>query len=118
MNTDRKPAKPDYLVLGHVTKDLVGEGEDASPGGTVTYSAITAQRLGLQAAIVTACAPQDDHLLDAARREGVWVHVVDSPSTTTFRNIYDEEGKRTQVIFAQAATIHLGDVPRQWLGAP
>ena len=112
------PNTPDYLVLGHVTKDLAWEGNDASPGGTVTYSALTAQRLGLQAAIVTACAPQDDHLLDAARREGVWIHVANSPFTTTFRNIYDLEGKRTQVIFAQAATIHLRDVPQPWLRAP
>jgi len=81
------------------------------------YSAITAQRLGLQAAIVTACAPQDDHLLDGARREGVWVHVASSPSTTTFRNVYDQS-KRTQYIFAQASTIYLEDVPRDWLSAP
>ncbi len=118
MSTDHTSLVPDYLVLGHVTKDLAWEGNDASPGGTVTYAAITAQRLGLQAAIVTACAPQDDHLLEAARQEGVWVYVASSPFTTTFRNIYDEEGKRTQVIFAQAATIHLRDVPRPWLRAP
>ena len=118
MHTDNKSLVPDYLVLGHVAKDLAWEGDDASPGGTVTYSAITAQRLGLQAAIVTACAPQDDHLLDAARREGVWVFVASSPFTTTFRNTYDEAGKRTQVIFAQAATIHLRDVPPPWLSAP
>lgn len=118
MTTGPTPTKPDYLVLGHVTKDLAWEGDDASPGGTVTYSAITAQRLGLQAAIVTACAPQDDHLLDGARREGVWVHVASSPSTTTFRNVYDQEGKRTQFIFSQAATIRLRDVPQEWLGAP
>ena len=118
MSIDHTGQIPDYLVLGHVTKDLAWEGDDASPGGTVMYSAITAQRLGLQSSIVTACAPQDDHLLDAARREGVWVHVTPSPFTTTFRNIYDEDGKRTQIIFAQAATIHSRDVPRAWLRAP
>ncbi len=81
------------------------------------YSATTAQRLGLQAAIVTACAPQDDYLLDSARREGVWVHAASSSFTTTFRNIYDDKGKRTQGIFAQASTIQLSDVPQEWLGA-
>ena len=116
MTTGPISTTPDYLVLGHVTKDLASEGDDALPGGTVMYSAITAQRLGLQAAIVTACAPQDDYLLDDARREGVWVHVVKSPSTTTFRNVYDGS-KRTQFIFAQAATIQLRDVPQEWLGA-
>ncbi|MEO6458448.1 MAG: PfkB family carbohydrate kinase [Chloroflexia bacterium] len=118
MTTGPTPTKPDYLVLGHVTKDLAWEGDNASPGGTVMYSAITAQRLGLQAAIVTACAPQDDYLLDGARGEGIWVHRASSSSTTTFRNIYDDEGKRTQGIFAQATPIQLRDVPQEWLGAP
>lgn len=117
MNTGSTPLQPDYLVLGHVTKDLIGEGDSVAPGGTVIYSAITAQRLGLQAAIVTACAQEDDYLLDGARREGVWVHRVSSSSTTTFRNTYDEDGKRTQVIFAQASAIHLTDVPDGWLRA-
>ena len=115
MNTGPTPPKPDYLVLGHVTKDLAGEGDDSSPGGTVMYSAITAQKLGLQAAIVTACAPHDDHLLDGARREGVWVHRVNSTFTTTFRNEYNEVGKRSQFIFAQATPIQLRDVPQEWL---
>ena len=117
MHADSTNFVPDYLVIGHVAKDLLPAG-DASAGGTVTYSAITAQRLGLQAAIVTACAPQDVQLLHAARQEGVWVHVASSPATTTFRNTYDTEGKRTQLIFAQAEPIDLQNVPPAWLSAP
>ncbi|HUP27758.1 MAG TPA: PfkB family carbohydrate kinase [Chloroflexia bacterium] len=109
---------PDYLVLGHVAKDLAPDGEGASAGGTVIYSAITAQRLGLQAAVVTACAQHDESLLDEARAKGVWVHVVSSPATTTFRNTYTEGGKRTQLIFAQASTIQLDDVPTAWRSTP
>jgi sugar/nucleoside kinase (ribokinase family) len=108
---------PDYLVLGHVAKDLLPEGKGYTPGGTVTYGALTAQRLGLQAAIVTACAPEDEALLDGARAAGIWVHCVASPATTTFRNIYGADGLRTQIISAQARPIELEDVPEEWLGA-
>jgi sugar/nucleoside kinase (ribokinase family) len=107
--------RPDYLVVGHVTKDLLPGGIAA--GGTVTYSALTAQCLGLQAAIVTACAPEDDYLLDGARQAGVWVCSIEAPHTTTFRNIYDEQGQRTQIISAQASPIAYGDIPAAWRDA-
>ncbi|MFL5734497.1 MAG: hypothetical protein ACJ78Q_15025, partial [Chloroflexia bacterium] len=99
-----------------MSKDLV-EGGGYRAGGTVIYSALAAQRLGLQAAIVTACAPEDDWLLDPAREAGIWVHRVPSPQSTTFRNSYTAEGGRTQVIEAQAVPIKLEHVPEEWLGA-
>ncbi|MBI3733145.1 MAG: hypothetical protein HY259_06765 [Chloroflexi bacterium] len=39
----------DYLVIGHITKDLLPGGGYAI-GGTSTYSALSAQRLGLNTA--------------------------------------------------------------------
>ena len=107
---------PDYLVIGHVSKDLLPDG-GARAGGTATYSAITAQRLGLQAAIVTSLAPEDEGLLDEARRAGIWVHAVPSAQTTTFRNVYYEAGRRTQVLSGQADVIGWSDVPVGWRGA-
>lgn len=118
MSTDYMRSNPDYLALGHVTKDLTWDGSSVTPGGTVLYSAITAQRLGLQAAIVTACSSQDSSLLQMARDAGVWVHIIDSPYTTTFYNVYDEAGKRTQVIGAQASSIWMRDVPARWQDSP
>lgn len=109
-------SRPDYLAIGHVSKDLLPDGH--APGGTALYSALTAQKLGLQAAIVTACAPEDEALLDTARVLGVWVHRAPSPSTTTFHNIYDERGSRTQLLTAHAAPLAYGDVPTSWLEAP
>jgi sugar/nucleoside kinase (ribokinase family) len=109
-------SSPAYLVIGHVSKDTLPEGN--APGGSVLYASITAQRLGLQAAIVTACALEDDALLDAARGVGVWVHRVDSPASTTFSNIYNENGDRTQVISAHAATLSYDDIPIAWSDAP
>ncbi|HEX9987849.1 MAG TPA: PfkB family carbohydrate kinase [Chloroflexia bacterium] len=104
--------RPDYLVVGHVTKDLLPGGIRA--GGTASYSALAAQRLGLQAAIVTACARDDDYLLDEVRQAGVWVCSIEAPHTTTFRNIYDAQGHRTQIISAQASPIAYGDIPEAW----
>src|SRR5512140_2359416 len=107
---------PDYLVIGHVSKDVLDTGGYA-PGGTALYAAITAQRLGMQTAIVTACAEDEVTLLEGARREGIWIHRLDCPETTTFRNRYDARGRRTQVIDAQADNIDIADVPRAWTGA-
>ncbi len=110
---------PDYLVIGHASKDIApGQPEDFEPGGTALYSALTAQRLGLQAAMVTAYAQEDDAMLTLARDAGVWVYRVSSPQTTTFENIYDAQGRRTQVISAQASSISYVDVPPAWLDAP
>ena len=108
---------PDYLAIGHVCKDVLSGGRVAA-GGTVTYSALTAQRLGLQAAVVTACAPQDEYLLDTLRDEGVWVHLKPSAATTTFQNTYDPTGNRVQVLDARADLLIYGDVPDVWRSAP
>ncbi|MEO8288722.1 MAG: PfkB family carbohydrate kinase [Chloroflexota bacterium] len=109
--------RPDYLVIGHVAKDLLPDGSGVRAGGTATYSALTAQRLGLQAAIVTAIAPEDEALLNEVRDAGVWVCAVPSEQTTTFRNVYDADGRRTQFLSKQARVIEWSDVPVGWRGA-
>ncbi len=46
------PLEPvDYLVIGHLTRDLTNQGPRL--GGTAAYSALTAQALGMRAGIVT-----------------------------------------------------------------
>jgi sugar/nucleoside kinase (ribokinase family) len=108
--------RPDYLVIGHVAKDVL-PGGGSTAGGTVTYSSLAAQRLGLQAAVVTACAPGDEGLLAPLRDAGVWVNALPSPVTTTFSNTYDATGRRVQVIGGQARGLDLDDVPRVWQAA-
>jgi sugar/nucleoside kinase (ribokinase family) len=109
---------PDYLIIGHVTKDLQPHGEAPHAGGTATYAAIAAQRLGMQAAIVTALASEDDYLLDGPHGEEIWVHAIPSAQTTTFCNIYDPKGRRTQTLSARASAITFDDVPSAWRNAP
>ena len=48
---------PEYLVVGNVTKDLLPGGGYVL-GGTATYSAIAALRLGLRVGVLTAVSPE------------------------------------------------------------
>ncbi len=103
-------APPDLLAVGHVTRDLVGD--RVVTGGGVTYGALTARRLGLTAAIVTSARPDD-----AGGIPCVASSVVQSPTTTTFRNTY-RGGRRVQTIADVAGRIGPDSVPAEWRGAP
>jgi sugar/nucleoside kinase (ribokinase family) len=97
----------DYLVIGHVTDDIVGEGRQL--GGTAAYAAVTAQTLGLRVGVVTAAAENTS----LAALEKVSVRRVASRYTTTFENRY-ECGRRVQKLHALARPLTLGDVPHDW----
>jgi sugar/nucleoside kinase (ribokinase family) len=107
---------PSYLLLGHLAKDLTPAGP--RPGGTIYYSALTALGLGLNVAVITACAPEDAHLLNELREAGVSVEVQPSHRTTTFTNRYDALGNRTQTLSARADDLDLTRVPSEWASAP
>jgi sugar/nucleoside kinase (ribokinase family) len=100
----------DYLVIGHVAHDLTPEGWRL--GGTVAYSALTAQALGMKVGIVTACGPET--ALDAL--QGVSVISLDSPRSTTFENIYTGH-TRVQYLRARATRLDLNSVPASWRNA-
>ncbi len=103
---------PDFLAVGHVTKDLVDDGFRL--GGSVTYSALTASKLGLRAAIVTSAGPD---LRLAYDLKGIEVCCLDAPATTTFKNVY-AEGRRSQSLQSVGRRLGASDVPRAWLTAP
>ena len=103
---------PDFLVVGHVTKDLLPDGYRI--GGTVTYAAITAARLGRRPAVLTRAAPD---LPLAELLPGVEVLHLPSSVTTTFENVYVPDGRR-QVIHAVAEPLRCADVPRDWKRIP
>lgn len=103
---------PDYLVIGHITKDLVADG--FTTGGTVTYAAITARNLGQRAAIATS-AEADLVLPDAL--SGIQVMSATAQATTTFRNIY-VNGTRQQYVSALADPIGPDAIPVEWRQVP
>lgn len=103
---------PDFVVVGHVTRDIVADGWRR--GGTPTFAAVQAHRLGLSVGVVTRTAGDMDlqALLPFAR-----IADAGSPVTTTFENTY-RGGQRTQHVRAVASPIGPGDVPEEWRAAP
>jgi len=71
---------PDFVVVGHVTRDIVADGWRR--GGTPTFAAVQAHRLGLSVGVVTRTAGDMDlqALLPFAR-----IADTGSPVTTTDR---------------------------------
>lgn len=100
----------DILLVGHVTRDLASA-DPADPahqlGGTVSFAAMTAIRLGRHPTVITrAAADTDLSVLPAA----IDLHVLPSPVTTTFANLYTDQG-RVQYCYAQALPIRAEDIP-------
>lgn len=103
------PLEPlDYLVIGHVARDLTPKGPQL--GGTAAYSALTARALGLQrVGIVTAVG--SDVSLEPLN--GIPIVAIESESNTTYENIYSEQ-VRIQYLRSQASHIDLSRVPEPW----
>jgi 1D-myo-inositol 3-kinase len=102
----------DFLAIGHVAKDLTPDGFRL--GGAVTYGALTAQRLGLNPAVVTSAGPGVD---PSSAMPGIPLHVIPSAGTTTFKNTY-HSGRRTQFIRGVGGPIAASDIPESWRSAP
>jgi sugar/nucleoside kinase (ribokinase family) len=100
----------DYLVVGHVTKDVVPDGWVL--GGTVSFCSITAQRLGRRAAVLTRCERLPE-LREYLESQGVGLHRVPADVTTTFENVY-AGSRRTQKIGPVAPPIPADSVPDAW----
>ncbi|HKI53283.1 MAG TPA: PfkB family carbohydrate kinase [Anaerolineales bacterium] len=100
----------DYLVIGHVARDLTPNGSQL--GGTVAYSALTARALGLRVGIVTAAG--SDVSLEPLK--DIPQVSIKSDSTTTFENIYKDDG-RIQYLRSQASPIDFDHIPGIWRDA-
>lgn len=102
------PSCPEYVVIGHITQDLLDHGYRI--GGTATFSALMARRLGYTVGIVTSVAPDVDLSplpadISIARRP--------SSVSTTFENLY-HDGHRRQFTRSQAGLLTCADVPEAW----
>lgn len=101
---------PDYVVVGHLTRDLLPDGESA-PGGTVYYGAIAASRLGYRAGMLTAGAASD------SAPPGVDLAVAPSAAGSVFAHSY-VGGRREQLVHSVAAPIAAEHLPDAWRAAP
>jgi sugar/nucleoside kinase (ribokinase family) len=102
---------PDFLVVGHVVQDLVGDSGEWRLGGAVSYASLLARNLGLRTAVLTSCA--DDVPLGELL-PGVEVCVVPSKHSTQFRNLYRDDGVREQSVPSRARSLMAGDLPAAW----
>lgn len=100
---------PDFLIIGHITQDLLPNGT-LGTGGTVSYAATTAHRLGYPVGVVTSAGPDLDvaHVLPFAQ-----IACHQSPATTVFENIY-LNGTRKQILHSRAGTICCEHIPGAW----
>jgi hypothetical protein len=97
----------DYLVIGHITRDLTPGGPRL--GGTVTYSGLTARALGLRVGIVTSWG--EELPMDVLRQIPIASYPTDT--STTFENIATPHG-RVQILHNAAPTLGFNLVPDPW----
>ncbi|MCA9937176.1 MAG: hypothetical protein KC418_00930 [Anaerolineales bacterium] len=106
------PAEFDYLVLGHIARDITPTG--FAVGGTVAYAGLTAVALGHRAAAVTSSGPDLDTSLALP---GMCVYDVPADKSTVFENVYTPQG-RVQRIHSVAGRIGRASVPASWRDTP
>ena len=102
---------PHFLAIGHVCRDLCEGGYRL--GGTASYASLTAQRLGLRAAVLTR---SNEHGLESFLPD---IQVLNLPSatTTTFQNTCSS-GRRKQRLHTISDPIDIGDLPKEWRNCP
>jgi sugar/nucleoside kinase (ribokinase family) len=101
----------DYLVIGHITRDLTPAGPKM--GGTASYAALTARMLGLRVGVITSWAED----MPLGHMAGISIRNHLSDKSTTFENIYTTDGRR-QVIHHQAHPLSQEYLPTSWANTP
>ena len=97
-----------YLIIGHVTKDIAPDG--GRMGGTAAYAGLTALACGVPASLVTSCSLD----CDLSPLDGILVQKVLSGKTTTFENRYSGSA-REQWVTSTADPLGPVHIPPGWL---
>jgi hypothetical protein len=98
---------PDYLIIGHVTKDITPGGE--RKGGTTAYAGLTAMAYGARVALITSCSPG----CDLSALDGMLVQKVLGGRETVFENRYTG-GTREQWVRSVAESLGAVHIPKPW----
>ncbi len=102
------------LFVGHVCvdKNVVRGQTETLHGGGVVHGAITAQRLGAQAIVITKCAAADQPGFAHLGNAGVATVFLPSPESTSIRNVYPSENPddRQSALIARAAPFDAADL--------
>lgn len=97
----------DYLLVGHITRDINSDGDRM--GGSVVYAALTARAFGLRPGILTAWAED----LPLGALEGIPIVNIGADQSTSFENSYIEKG-RSQRVVNLAPSLDFHHVPENW----
>lgn len=100
---------PDFVVLGHLTRDEQPDGS-FTLGGAVTFAAIAARNLGYRVGILTSAA---EDFPEAELLHDIEIVRIPSPTTTTFRNTYTGI-KRRQYVRDIAQPLTAANLPEEW----
>lgn len=115
-----EPRQPDVVVVGSAARDLAPDDPRGwRLGGSVSYCALTAARLGLRTGALVGvdgeAAGADE--LDLLREAGVDVRRVRLANGPVFANIERPEG-RLQLCHHRSAPIPVEAVPAEWAAVP
>jgi sugar/nucleoside kinase (ribokinase family) len=106
------PLEPiNYLVIGHLTRDLTPNGPRV--GGTAAYAALTAHALGLKVGIVTSWGAE----IPLGELKHIPIISYPAEHSTTFENIYTDKG-RIQIVHSVAPRLDYHLIPEPWRQAP
>ncbi|PNH05104.1 hypothetical protein TSOC_008665 [Tetrabaena socialis] len=102
-------SRPDLLLVGTVTIDVVDDGSRPA-GGAVSYAAAAARAYGIRACVVTVASAD----ADLSVFDGHELHVVPAPSTLTFEHTYSWFGhqRKLRVTANPNVTLSRSHVPR------
>lgn len=107
------PLEPvNYLVIGHLTRDLTPDGPRL--GGTVSYAGLTAHALGLRVGIVTSWG---NELPLSGELKHIPIINYPTDHSTTFENIY-QGTHRIQIVHTVASRLDYHMIPEPWRQAP
>lgn len=107
----------DIMMIGHISKDImidyVGK-EIRLTGGAVVYSSAAAAKSGAQVMVLTKAAKEETHLLSSLRENGAQWHVLESPYTTSIRNVYHtkDQERRDVTLLSQASPFDISEIPQ------
>jgi hypothetical protein len=106
------PLEPiNYLIIGHLTRDLTASGPRI--GGTAAYAGLTAHALGLRVGIVTSWGAE----MPLGNLKRIPIISYPSEQSTTFENIYTDKG-RIQIVHFVAPRLDYHLIPEPWRQAP
>jgi sugar/nucleoside kinase (ribokinase family) len=97
----------DYLVIGHLAKDITPEGNRL--GGTAAFSALTAKALGLKVGVVTAWGEENS----LSQIGSIPLAYEPASHSTTFENTLTQNG-RQQIVHKVAPSIDFYQIPQAW----